>query len=168
MCSLIAVFDYFFTVIITFKGSWLKSCQKHGSNNVFIVILLSVCCHLMPLVLGQKENEHSFCFPFYLRFTLSFHLEAAVRAGHPAIQFGRCVSSLHQFLWGEADVLQHSRPPVWTQSGCGEDRQTAQPFICLSRKVCELFFLAFAYAFPLLDHSDKHINVFLPPRFMSG
>lgn len=166
MCSLTAVFDYFFTVMITTKGLWQKSSQKRGGDNVFIVILLSVCCQLMPLVLGRKENEHSFCFPFYLCFTFSCHLEATVRAGHPAIQFGWRVSSLHQFLWGEADVLQHSRPPVWTQSGCGENRQTAQPFICLSRKVSEPFF-AFAYFFLLLDHSIKQ-NAFLPPLFTSG
>lgn len=86
---------------------------------------------------------------FPLHFALKVYLkshscpEAAVGAGRLALQFGWCLSALRQFLRGEADVLQRSRPPVWTQSGCTEDRQTAQPLICLPRKVSELFLLLF-------------------------
>lgn len=65
--------------------------------------------------------------------------EAAVTAGCPALQFGWRVSPLCQFLRGEAVVLQRSCPAVRTQSGRGEYRQTAQPLVCLPRKVSAVF-----------------------------
>lgn len=75
----------------------------------------------------------------YVCFVFFFYVEAAVRARQLALQFGRRVPSLCQFLRGEAYVHQHSCRAVGAQSGCRRRCETFQPFISLSREVSQHF-----------------------------
>lgn len=98
--------------------------------------------HSHYLIKSITKKLHSFSDKtgfLNLFFCLFFNLEAAVRARQLALQFGRRLPSLRQFLRGEANVHQHSRPAVGAQSGCWGRCKTSQPFISLFREVSQHF-----------------------------